>query len=179
MIEAPFHKPGTIRIWFDEAKPYDFAPGRVVKFEIATQPSAIRRERRVTVELVLRRAGLFPYGLLGAAFIPNVSNVLQIEVNCDSQTDVMVLNSLALQPDTVLIGLPYEYAQAVLNSVAHSDISEQLGSGLIRFDCAAHGEVGSSSSAFVRLSLIVTQLLTLDVTERSYNDIASILTQIE
>jgi hypothetical protein len=179
MIEIPFHKPGTIRIWFDEVKPYSFTPDRILKLEIATQPSTIRKERRVTVELVLRSLEVFPYGLLGAVFIPSASDVLRIEVNCDSQADVRVLGSLAFHSDTVLIGLPCECAQAVINSVAQSGISEKMGSGLILFDCAAHGEASSPASAFSRLSLVVTQLLTLDETKRSENDIASVLASIE
>ena len=70
--------------------------------------------------------------------------------------------SLALQPDEAKVGLPDEYANAVIDGV--SKIAETLGApsrASLRFRWAAHGLVGSSSSIFERISGIVVRLLTL------------------
>ena len=174
----PFPLPGKIRIWFDDDTLCRFPSGRTETRDIAAQPSSIHQERRVTAELVVRSPELFPYGLLGAVFRPNSSNVLHVEVNCDSRTSETLSDNLAFPRRTVLAGLPHEFAPAVFDGVVNSGTSERLGGGLLRFDCAAYDDYGSTLPAFERLSGVVTHLLTVDPIERDTEHISAMLARI-
>jgi hypothetical protein len=78
--------------------------------------------------------------------------------------------SLAGQSGDVKIGLPDEYADAVINGVAKA--AEAVGAPTrrkLRFAWAAHDRVGSSRWIFEKASGIVLRLLTLptsDLNER-------------
>ena len=66
----------------------------------------------------------------------------------------------ALAGDEVMIGLAGEYGEAVLVGVFDAAALAGLGAGSLRFDCAAHGVIGSSRQLFRQLSAGVVRLLT-------------------
>jgi len=64
--------------------------------------------------------------------------------------------------DQVRRGLPREYADSVMEGAIYTNSISPLGSGVLQFNCAAHGEVGSSPNAFRQLGEMVTRLLQMD-----------------
>jgi hypothetical protein len=75
--------------------------------------------------------------------------------------------------DIVVIGLPDEFADSVLTGAVQAPATRLLGPGVLRFDCAAQGLVGSSRWFFRHLSTIVVRLLTSRVW--SEEELAAIL----
>jgi hypothetical protein len=111
--------------------------------------------------------GRILYGLLGAQFIPNNSGNFSIEVLVSTNTESVFQQSIAANLDKVRVGLPREYSQSVIDGVLYSldkKSLEILGSGVLRFDKAAHGEIGSSNKFFRKIAATVVQLLMLDKT---------------
>jgi hypothetical protein len=72
-----------------------------------------------------------------------------------------MINALIGSIDEVSCGLPMEYATGVLEGAAGVDALPLLGSGMLFFDCAAHGVFGSSFEMFSRIAELVVQFLPL------------------
>jgi hypothetical protein len=118
-------------------------------------------DRRVTIEAKLPRGPIVMYGLLGAHFSPKDGGGLTVAVGCTEATDRPTFASyLAVKPEVVRIGLPREFADGVLAGVQDALGSKQsVGSGVLMFDCAASGDVGSSSAAYRLLARAIVTIL--------------------
>lgn len=111
------------------------------------------------VELRIDHGPRSSYALLGGEIEGGRADVLQVVVSL-ADAGRPFPGSLALAPDDVRVGLPDEYATAVLAGVAH--VAELTGvptAATLRFRCAAHALVGSSPAAFQRASELVLRLL--------------------
>lgn len=56
------------------------------------------------------------YAFLGVKFIPNNDNRVNITVNVGEDEDELLNDNIAMKSDRVFVGIPCEYAEAVLNT---------------------------------------------------------------
>jgi hypothetical protein len=117
----------------------------------------------------------FLYGLLGAEFSPDQSARLLIQVPLSTEQGEQIASPVATPTEITRAGLPDQYARGVLEAAECGEAYRLLGSGLLRYESAAHGMVGSSIDLFRRLAIIVAQLLTLDTQEVAETQLATLL----
>ncbi len=162
MLELSVTHEGKARVWLQELPHCLYSVSQVLKCDIAAEESQEAGGRCAGIEVFLHRGGYCPYGLLGGLFVPAVSESVTLQVGISTSNGQVMDNTLAGLIDQVKIGLPFAYAESVLLGAASVSALSHLGSGTLLFDCAAHGEVGSSPHIFHRLAAIVTQLISLD-----------------
>jgi len=163
VIELSLTPQGKARVWLQELPVCSYSVTQVLERQLPAGTLQVARPLCAAIEAFLHRGGYCPYGLLGAHFVPARSEGLTIRVGistCEGQT---ISKTLAGSIDQVRLGLPLEYAESVLQGAASVGSLSLLGSGTLSFDCAAHGEIGSSSHVFERLAALVVQLIQLNV----------------
>jgi hypothetical protein len=102
------------------------------------------------------------YGLLGAHFGPAPGeSELAVTVGCTEAVVRPLFSSpLVVKPEIARAGLPREFAEGVLAGVEDAlSAGQGLGPGVLLFDCAASGDVGSSPAAYRVLGRAVTALI--------------------
>ncbi len=72
------------------------------------------------------------------------------------------------------VGLPSEYAGAVIEGAICAHKSDPLGGGELRFDCAAHHLVDSNQRVFAALAALVTRLLQPDAASMTEEQLAAL-----
>ena len=115
------------------------------------------------------------YGLLGGQFEPDATGQLTIDVNVSTATERLFADSLTVKGDQVRVGLPAEYAQAVLAGVnlAHSEM-DALASGKLSFNCAAHGAIGSCEAVYKHLAAVLVKLFNAASLELSDDELVKL-----
>ena len=116
--------------------------------------------RMVAVEVVVPRGGRVEYGLLAATYVTSGEGPTRVEVPFSDEAGPVWTESLAARLNEVRIGLPREYASAVLETLS-SALPGRLSPGLLRISESAHGAAGSSRRLFGVLGRAVGELLTL------------------
>jgi hypothetical protein len=158
-IELSRHR--RANVWLDEAPPAAYTAAFVVT-KVVVPKVAIHAARRIAgVEVRIPHGPMASYALLGGELVEADVNGLEVIVFVN-HVGVPFPASLAGPPDEVKIGLPNEYADAVISGVAK--VAEMVGAPTnrkLRFGWAAHGLVGSSQWVFEKASGIVLQLLML------------------
>lgn len=107
------------------------------------------------LEVYVPRGARVEYGLLGLLLEKDRDGV-EVVVPYSAGISASLAGSLASGLDDVRVGLPEEYAGAVLAALL---ASEALPNGLIRVCAAAHGAVGSSPKFFARLTAAALVLM--------------------
>lgn len=122
--------------------------------------------RKAALEIIVPVGPKSLYGLLGAEFEPNDSGHLVLEVLVSTDNEPIYTKSLANDLDLVKVGLPSEYKESVVDGILdhlkNNQISHQLGSGILKIDRAAHGEINSSNKFFRQIAITLIQLLMLE-----------------
>ncbi|HEX2572631.1 MAG TPA: hypothetical protein VH877_23990 [Polyangia bacterium] len=152
------------RVWFRSDVPEFVHVGTVSK-RIDGDPLSSVQAGCVTVEAFVPRGGLAEYGLLGMSFERDRTSLVQVEVPYSEGEGPTWSDSLGRAVDVVRLGLPYEYAGAILDAAV--DVGHRFPPGTIKVVHAAHGLVGSSPRFFQRLA---TSALTLMVDEHERED---------
>jgi hypothetical protein len=147
------------RVWIGELPELSYPQIGLLRQSIGISNAPVRTARRAAIELFKSTCGPSSYGLLGAEFVPALSDRLVIEVVASRSDGPTFLDSMAFQSDDVRIGLPGEYAEAVLESVVNAAESWLLGPGDLRFHRAAHGLAGSSPMIFKQLTAAVVHVI--------------------
>lgn len=111
----------------------------------------------VVLEAYVPRGARAEYGLLGLAWEREEAG-LKIVVPYSSADGAPLPDALAHGADDVRVGLPVEYAAAVLDALIAAGPHP---AGRIRVCAAAHGHVGSSSRFFARLATAAVALMRL------------------
>ncbi|MHB8973312.1 MAG: hypothetical protein ACYC3X_24020 [Pirellulaceae bacterium] len=150
------------RAWFEDIDECVFsAAGTAEKTQQAgrTRSSAVRG--RVAVELYVPAGAVTRTGLLGAVFSGDLlGEELTVRVAYSTkENDKPASWLLASKVDETWIGLPRQYVDAILAAVLACPWLDQLGAGVLSFDRAAHGTVGSSPAVFGELAQCVVYLL--------------------
>jgi hypothetical protein len=163
------------RIWLGELSELTYPVVEVLERTLEAGASSLPAVRRAAIEMFLPQGGYVMYGLLGAEVIPQRSGRLVAQVAVSGPAEQQLVWSLAGRIDDVRLGILREYSTSVLDGVSSTEESRSLGSGVVRFDRAAHGAVGSSPWLFQRLSAAVVRLLPLQAESLSDEDVAELL----
>jgi len=115
------------------------------------------------VEWLSPRGGHFLYGLLGATAQPTKGTDIELQVILGRRGSSPYRSLLASSLDRLHLGLPCQYAQAVLESAVTTLGNCPLPASTIRFDEAVYGEIGSSEFVFQRLAKVIIELLGADI----------------
>jgi hypothetical protein len=146
------------RAWLEELPDFCYEAATLLEAEISSVTMPIAAFHQVGVELLYHVSPSHRYGMLGAIYRPNHANTLLIQVNVAHTARSVAVNTLAPEWEEVEIGVPLNYAQAVLEG-AKQTANGSLGPGILHFTCAANGAIGSSAAMFRRLgSLVVTMM---------------------
>lgn len=167
-INLDFHS--RARVWLKDKPRIIYPALDIITLDMITKDMqtglAYKPDRRQTaLEIIIPVGPRVCYGLLGAEFIPNNSGKLSVEVRVSTENESIFPSSIAAEFDTVKIGLPEEYSQSVIDGIVNSlnnQIIQTLGSGVIKIEQAAHGEISSSKKMFRNIAATVIQLLLLD-----------------
>ncbi len=108
-----------------------------------------------TIEISIPRGGMCEYGLLGGTLQNRHTGLFDVVIPLAGN---VWESSLVKEIDTVRAGLPAEYSAAIILAAEQRAIESKLQQD-IQFDCACHGEVGSSSKLFSRLACAVVTIL--------------------
>lgn len=101
-----------------------------------------------TVALRLNRGGMRPFGLLSGSFSSNESGVFEVAVSHSGDwPEEIVLDTYGLQNDALCLGLPYDFAQSVVDGLLRFD-EDFRPSGRLEVVGAAFDPVDSSESVF-------------------------------
>src|SRR5664279_4593772 len=104
------------RVWLGEPPDASYSPTRSLR-RVVSSGLAIRPAIRIAgIELVVPRGGMASYGLLGAELLDSERGDGEVNVNV-AVSNVPMHGSLAVMPDRVWVGLPDEYANAVISGV--------------------------------------------------------------
>jgi hypothetical protein len=162
-INLDFHS--QARVWIKDSPSIIYPALDIITLEIQGSLARKSGTRQAALELIIPVGPRVCYGLLGVQFIPNDSGKLSVEVRVSTENESIFKNSMAAQVDTVRIGLPREYSQSTIEGIVSSLNQrniETLGSGVIRLEQAAHGEISSSQKFFRNIAASVMRLLLLD-----------------
>ncbi|HWS83103.1 MAG TPA: hypothetical protein VN207_02470 [Ktedonobacteraceae bacterium] len=159
-----FHK---ARIWLDELPTWDYQSLEVVEQSSDVSKSRDSKSKKGAVEVYAPIGPIAYYGALGATFTPQDIGRVTIRVPISEDKGPLREASLAGKTDEVHLGLPQEYIGDIINGFLNADTIQQLGAGMLRICCGAHGTVGSSPWIFGALSRILTKLLLLEDTSVS------------
>jgi hypothetical protein len=162
MIELNLGSYSRSRIWMNGLSHADYEPESILERRIPVRHSPHSGSRSIMVELFKYVGPRDVYGLLGAGFIPEYSGSLLMRVFASDNTGGVVDWALAGGIDDVHLGLPLQYAQTVLETAVDAAAEETLGPGVLSFDRAAHGLIGSSNAVFRHLTRVIVQLLEPD-----------------
>lgn len=122
------------------------------------EAEAITNSKQLVVELFIPRSHN-NYALLGIDFISNNEKKVKIKMSIENQQELKNDSSLALSFDTVTWGILEEYKQGVIDSFNMFLQNRKLPSGIINYNIAAYGEIGSSQTMFKTVNNILLSLL--------------------
>jgi hypothetical protein len=148
-------------VWLDEAPPTAYT-ALSVEAKVVKPKSAIDATRRIAgVEVNFPHGPKSSYALLGAELIEAEVEGLEVSASVNG-FGTPFSASLANKLDRVRVGLPDEFAAAVICGAAR--IAEEAGAPVKRklwFRWAAHGFVNSSPFVFEQVGGIVLELLSI------------------
>jgi hypothetical protein len=153
------------RVWIDENPRAIYPATEIISKNIANGLTKKNKNKRGSVEILIPVGARFFYGFLGAEFLPNDSGSFGIELLVSTEHENIYAESIASEFDQIRLGLPSEYSQSVLDGAIESLAEKKLGefgSGMLRFDQAAHSQIGSSNKFFRHIARTVVQLLMID-----------------
>ncbi len=145
-----------VRLWLDERSTDGYPTVDALEKRAPAGRHRTEPQRSVCIEAVVPRGARCEYGLLGVEFSPDLLAEIRYEVGYSNALGTVWHNSIG-GVDEVRLGLPLEYAHAVLSSLERAG-DGRLASGLMRVTDAAHGLVGSSANLFSRLAAVCVDL---------------------
>ncbi len=163
MMSFELSKHRRARVWVDEVLPCEFAAGDSIQKEIEAAVPCDPVLSTIAVELFVPEGGRFSYGLLGGRFSMSSSTPGKVSliVNVDGK-GLKYPSALSGQLDDVRIGLPREYASAVIESLEREMVEQRVfPAGQLVVSCAAHGLIGSNRGIFRRLAKLLIRAMNL------------------
>jgi len=169
LLDLGLHR--RVRVWLDEVDLPMFEEAGRERRQFETHAPEASPPGTVTLEAILPRGGMTNYGALGATFTPNAdSSLLVVEVGHSGEFGLgpRFDSTIAVPPEKPVLGLPENLVSAVF-----AGVNEQLilgpdpGPGMLLFNRAAHGVIGSSPIMFTLLARAVVRLLSERPTDPS------------
>lgn len=157
-LSLPRHR--KAKVWLDEPPGATYVPTKFnhrVVSNGSTLPGPIRL---AAVEWMVPRGATASYGLLGAEYLDGDRDEGEVSVAVN-RAGAPMLHPLAPDSEDVRVGLPDEYAEAVLSGLERVVTEGWQFRGQVTFRWAAHGAVGSSPDFFSELAAVVARLLAI------------------
>lgn len=156
------------RVWTGELPDVACPSIKTLTQTIAADKKLQNGLRLAAIEVFVPLGPRSMYGLLGGQFDPDATDQLRIDVNTSGANERLLADNLAMMGDEVRVGLPTEYAQAVLVGVdlAKSELSS-VASGRLSINCGAHGAIGSCEAVYKHLAAILLKVLNTESLELS------------
>lgn len=148
------------RVWFGAGIP-EFSPSGTVRAAVEGEPSVAVAIPYLTLEALVARGARAEYGLVGVRFDTATDTLLRVEVPYSGENGQSWSASLGSAVDDVHLGLPREYADAILDAVVVY-AARRFPPGTIKIVQAAHGLVGSNARFFRTLATCVLELMEND-----------------
>jgi hypothetical protein len=148
------------RVWLGELPDAACPTVRTLTHTIAAGRESQNFVELAAIEVFVPLGPRSMYGLLGGQMKPNAaSNNLRISVSVSAANERLLADSLAMRGDVVRVGLPAEYAQAVLAGVnlAKGELNA-LNAGRLSINRAAHGAIASCEAVYKHLAAILVKL---------------------
>jgi hypothetical protein len=146
---------------------------------VLTPAIVVAATRRIAaLEISIPHGPITSYALLGAELTESEVQGLEVAVFVNS-SGFPFAQTLAQRPEEARVGLPKEYADAVIAGVENVARLYGLPTGAaLQFRWGAHGLIGSSPWIFKKVSNLVAQLFTLPKTA-SKEELRVLVAQIE
>ncbi len=158
-LELPRH--ARANVWLDDAPRATYAATSYLGRTLAPIRTIEPARRLAAIELFVPHGPSLSYALLGAELVMAESTDLEVSVSVSKEGPPLI-SPLTGKLDRVSIGLPKEFAQAVLDGASRT--AQELGAPTQRkllYRWAAHGFVSSSPTVFENASAMVLRFLTL------------------
>lgn len=147
------------RVWLGEAPTVEVIGQDTVRQRVASARLVEAVTTKVVAELLVPRGGMASYGVLGGEFTRSSSgNEVEIIALIGSGSN-RYQESIAARIDEVRVGLPREFADAVIRGAKTEVLNRGTPPGVLTFRWAAHGVVGSSPAIFEQLSSLVLRIM--------------------
>ena len=160
------------RIWIGSLPDAHYPSQQTLSLSLAANKELIREPRLAAVELLIVTGPRSLYGLLGGLLKSDATDRLCIDVSVSSPDERLFGDALTIADDEVRVGLPAEYAQAVLDGAKMA--KEQLNllaPGSLTINCAAHGVASSCEMIYKHLAAILVKLINTPSHELSDEDL--------
>lgn len=160
------------RVWIGELPDVACPPVKTLTHTIAASRESRNELRLAAIEVFVPLGPRSMYGLLGGQFESSATGHLSVDVNVSTANERLLVDSLAMKRDDVRVGLPAEYAKAVLAGVdlAKNELNA-LTAGKLSINCAAHGAIGSCEAIYKRLAVVLVKLFNVASREPSDDDL--------
>lgn len=147
------------RIWIGDLPDVAYPSQKTFTHTIPAGREPYKQQRIAAVEVFVPLGPRSMYGLLGGYLQPTSTEFLRVDLSISSSNERLFTHSLAMESDEVRVGLPAEYADAVLAGVElakeHLNI---VAAGSLQINCAAHGVVGSCAVIYKNLAAILVKV---------------------
>ena len=159
MIALTLSSNRKVRVWLNEMPDAGYSVDSVLERNFEAESGMISSVRCGAIEMYMHTGPRGLYGLLGAKFTPHDSRELLVQVALSSNDGTSIDWSLASGLDSVQSGLLPRYADGILAGIMETEEIHALGAGVLRFDYAAHGQIGSTSIVFQQLGRALVRLI--------------------
>lgn len=163
------------RLWLDDLPEIGYKAIKVLKSSVESENHKWGL-KTIALELLLAPREISNYGLLGVKYIPSEDNYLNIEVKVSEFDERLLTGTIAMSTDEVHVGIPEDYAEAIMATMQDFQKNFSLSSGTLLFDYGAHGHVGSSKIIFSKITKILMNLLSTnskDLTNEEYKKLVA------
>ncbi len=164
------------RVWIGELPDTACPSVKTLAHTIAAGNKLQNGMRLAAIEVLVPLGPRSMYGLLGGQFKPDATGHLSVDVSVSAANERLLADSLVVKGDDVRVGLPAEYAQAVLAGVALAKGElNALAAGKLSINCAAHGAIGSCEAVYKHLAAILVKLFNAASLELSDEELVKLL----
>ncbi len=165
-----------IRLWVDERPNLPSFPhvqvGGITSF---AGGKGNPRHSSATIEYFRPRGGMYEYGLLGADFCVDDSDVVQVRIPASARGPSATWDaSLNKFEGDIVCAFSQEYTPAIVDGIRRCD-SELPCGGLLTVTAMVHSYVGSSATVFQSLAKGVVRLFSYDGTIGSVEEAKTLM----
>lgn len=168
------------RLWVGQMPRIESTTVEVLRRSINETEKIQLNSSNIALELFLPPREISNYAFLGAMYTPNNGEKLEIRVKVSNANDKIFENSIALSSDEVHVGIPKDYAEAIVDS-AEKTIKEiiRFSPGVLEFSIGAHGYIGSSKYIFSKTTEIILNIMSKNISGFSEDELkALVLTEL-
>ena len=163
------------RVWIGELPDTACPSVKILTHTIAADRKSQHGLRLAAIEVFVPLGPRSMYGLLGGQWKPDATGQLSVDVSVSAANERLFADSLAMKGDEVRVGLPAEYAKAVLAGVDMAKIElNEFMAGKLSINCAAHGAIGSCYAVYKHLATILVKLLNAASDEPSDDELVKL-----